>query len=70
MHMINAPAEPRCPGCDNVLVHVGAICVACDDTGHYEGALRTAPPLRMAQSPDLPPNANRDSRFKRERDAR
>lgn len=43
--------------------------MVCDDQGHYEGALRTAPPLRMAQSPDLPPKANGDSMFKRERDS-
>jgi hypothetical protein len=64
--MINAPAEPRCPRCDGVLVHAGAICVICDDQGHYEAPIRTAPPLRMTDSPELP---ERTERFTRTRDA-
>jgi hypothetical protein len=44
---MNAPSEPRCPACDTVLVHAGAICVICDDQAHYEAPIRTSPPLNM-----------------------
>lgn len=36
---------PRCADCDLVLRRPGAICHACDVETHFEGALRTAPPL-------------------------
>ncbi len=37
--------EPRCATCACVLPAPGAICHACDVESHFEGFLRTAPPL-------------------------
>jgi hypothetical protein len=45
--MMSTAAEPRCPQCQNVLVHAGAICVICDDQTHYEAPIRTSPPLSL-----------------------
>jgi hypothetical protein len=41
--------ELRCPDCDNVLPAPGAICHVCDVEAHFEGALRTAPPIARQQ---------------------
>ena len=43
--MTEGTAAPRCSRCDHVLPSFGAICHACDVELHFEGALRTAPPL-------------------------
>lgn len=42
-------AEPRCTDCQCVLPAPGAICHACDVEAHFEGAVRTAPPMLMPQ---------------------
>lgn len=39
--------EPRCSTCSAILVHAGAICFNCDEFGHYEAPIRTAPLLVM-----------------------
>ncbi len=36
---------PRCASCGHVLPTRGAICHACDVEAHFEGAIRTAPPI-------------------------
>lgn len=51
--MSNAPHESRCESCNGVLVHSGAICVVCDDTGLYEAPVRTSPPLRLPKTTHL-----------------
>jgi hypothetical protein len=56
-------AEPRCPDCQHVLPGPGAICHACDVERHFEGVLRTAPPLFTHQRGEAPqqPRAPRAS---------
>lgn len=46
--------EPRCAGCDHVLPRAGAICHVCDVDAHFEGALRTAPPILSMLDLGLP----------------
>jgi len=41
----NDVIQPRCSACDHVLPSPGAICHVCDVEGHFEGAIRTAPPI-------------------------
>lgn len=43
--------DPRCSSCENVLVRPGATCHVCDHDMHFEGAVRTSPPLAMPTSP-------------------
>jgi hypothetical protein len=43
--MLDAQPNPRCPSCDTVLVHSGAICVICDDKGMYEAPILASPPI-------------------------
>lgn len=63
--MIDAPSEPRCPTCDTLLVHAGAICVICDDKSHYEAPIITNPPIRSPSTPStdvaLDPQPRRDA---------
>jgi hypothetical protein len=45
---------PRCSECEHVLPRPGAVCHVCDVELHFEGLLRTAPPLfthRRARGP-------------------
>ena len=42
---IDEMTEPRCSNCEHVLPRAGAICHVCDVDAHFEGALRTAPPI-------------------------
>jgi hypothetical protein len=42
---------PRCAECDHVLPRPGAVCHVCDVELHFEGLLRTAPPLFTHQRP-------------------
>lgn len=37
--------DPRCVACDTTLMRAGATCPTCDHDEHFEGALRTAPPI-------------------------
>jgi hypothetical protein len=46
--MTTEGTAPRCTQCDHVLPRPGAICHACDVDLHFEGVLRTAPPLFIA----------------------
>lgn len=53
---------PRCIRCDHVLPRAGAICHVCDVDVHFEGALRTAPPLfTRQQSGVLQPRSGRQA---------
>jgi len=38
-------ATPRCADCHHVLPSTGAVCHVCDVETHFEGVLRTAPPM-------------------------
>ena len=38
-------SEPRCDHCLRILPTAGTICHVCDIDMHFEGVLRTAPPL-------------------------
>ena len=51
--------DPRCSSCENVLVRPGATCHVCDHDMHFEGAVRTSPPLAMPTSPAFQAAANR-----------
>lgn len=46
---------PRCASCDHVLPRPGAICHVCDVEVHFEGAVRTAPPLFTHQREQVLP---------------
>ena len=44
--------EPRCSDCDATLVRAGATCISCQHDEHYEGFVRTSPPIKALQSRD------------------
>lgn len=60
MRSYDRAAEPRCADCGCVLPAPGAICHACDVEAHFEGVLRTAPPIvTTARAAALPPQSDR-----------
>lgn len=55
---------PRCTDCDHVLPSTGAVCHVCDVETHFEGVLRTAPPMftrRDDAVPAQPPRSGRQA---------